>query len=56
MFSFPSSLHPSVHAYVIDFSNILNKTSIERLASADEFEVVREVQVRAPPCPATRVA
>jgi len=29
-----------------DFSNILNKTAIERLAQADEYEVVREVQVR----------
>ena len=28
-----------------DFSNILNKSSIERLANADEYEVVREVQV-----------
>lgn len=30
----------------VDFSNILTKTAIERLAEADEYEVVREVQVR----------
>lgn len=29
----------------LDFSNILSKTVIERLADADEYEVVREVQV-----------
>lgn len=29
----------------IDFSNILSKASIERLAEVDEYEVVREVQV-----------
>jgi hypothetical protein len=29
----------------VDFSNILSKSAIERLAQADEFEVVREVQV-----------
>ena len=29
----------------IDFSNILSKTAIERLADVDEYEVVREVQV-----------
>lgn len=29
----------------LDFSNILSKTSIERLADADEYEAVREVQV-----------
>lgn len=28
-----------------DFSNVLSKSSIERLAEVDEFEVVREVQV-----------
>lgn len=28
----------------MDFSNILSKTAIERLANADEYEVVREVQ------------
>ena len=32
-----------------DFSNILSKTTIERLADADEYEVVKEVQVRAVP-------
>jgi hypothetical protein len=30
----------------LDFSNILSKLAIERLAEADEYEVVREVQVR----------
>jgi hypothetical protein len=29
----------------IDFSNVLTKTVIERLADADEYEAVREVQV-----------
>ena len=29
-----------------DFSNILTKSAIERLAQVDEYEVVREVQVR----------
>jgi len=28
-----------------DFSNVLSKSSIERLAEVDEFEVVQEVQV-----------
>lgn len=28
-----------------DFSNVLSKSSIERIAEVDEFEVVREVQV-----------
>lgn len=28
-----------------DFSNILSKTAIERLAEVDEYEVVKEVQV-----------
>lgn len=36
---------PSWHKNV-DFSNILSKTAIERLAEADEYEVVKEVQVR----------
>jgi hypothetical protein len=31
--------------YVSDFSGILSKAAIERLADVDEFEVVREVQV-----------
>jgi hypothetical protein len=34
-----------VHFVPLDFSNILSKTSIERLADADEYEAVREVQV-----------
>lgn len=29
----------------LDFSNILSKVAIERLAEVDEYEVVREVQV-----------
>ena len=33
------------HLYSLDFSNILTKTAIERLADADEYEAVREVQV-----------
>ena len=33
------------HTLVTDFSNILSKTAIERLADADDYEVVREVQV-----------
>ena len=33
------------HLYPLDFSNILTKTAIERLADADEYEAVREVQV-----------
>lgn len=31
--------------HLSDFSNVLTKSSIERLAEVDEFEVVREVQV-----------
>lgn len=31
-----------------DFSSVLSKPSIERLAEVDEFEVVREVQVSRP--------
>lgn len=34
-----------LHLYPLDFSNILTKTAIERLADADEYEAVREVQV-----------
>ena len=34
------------HGGFIDFSNILSKTALERLAQVDEYEVVREVQVR----------
>jgi Sec1 family len=33
------------HLYPLDFCNILTKTAIERLADADEYEAVREVQV-----------
>lgn len=29
----------------LDFSNVLTKTVVERLAEADEYEVVQEVQV-----------
>lgn len=29
-----------------DFTNVLKKSQIERLAEADEHELVREVQVR----------
>lgn len=29
-----------------DFTNVLSKSQIERLAEADEHELVREVQVR----------
>ncbi|CDO69996.1 hypothetical protein BN946_scf184973.g6 [Trametes cinnabarina] len=35
---------PKYGEYYLYFSNILSKTAIERLADADEFEVVREVQ------------
>ncbi|KAI8833728.1 Sec1-like protein [Chytridium lagenaria] len=35
---------PSYGDYYLYFSNTLKKSSIERLAEADEFEVVREVQ------------
>ncbi|KAI0310191.1 Sec1 family-domain-containing protein [Amylostereum chailletii] len=35
---------PKYGEYYLYFSNILNKTAIERLADADEYEVVREVQ------------
>ena len=34
------------HAILLDFSNILSKSAIERLAQVDQYEVVREVQVR----------
>jgi hypothetical protein len=33
---------------VIDFSNVLTKGAIEMLAQADEYEVVKEVQVGLP--------
>ncbi|KAH0586270.1 hypothetical protein H2248_007518 [Termitomyces sp. 'cryptogamus'] len=35
---------PKYGEYYLYFSNILNKTAIERLAEADEYEVVKEVQ------------
>lgn len=35
---------PKYGEYYLYFSNILSKTAIERLANADEYEVVREVQ------------
>ncbi|KAH9936618.1 Sec1-like protein [Fomitopsis serialis] len=35
---------PKYGEYYLYFSNILSKTTIERLADADEYEVVREVQ------------
>ncbi|KAI0338990.1 Sec1-domain-containing protein [Trametopsis cervina] len=35
---------PKYGEYFLYFSNILSKTSIERLADVDEYEVVREVQ------------
>ena len=37
---------PDLPYAFIDFSNILTKVAIERLAEVDEYEVVREVQVR----------
>jgi hypothetical protein len=40
------SRESQIPAYaVLDFSNILSKSAIERLADVDEYEVVREVQV-----------
>ncbi|KZT09400.1 vacuolar protein sorting-associated protein 45 [Laetiporus sulphureus 93-53] len=35
---------PKYGEYYLYFSNVLTKTSIERLAEADEYEVVKEVQ------------
>ena len=43
--SFGTSVALILHLYPLDFSNILTKTAIERLADADEYEAVREVQV-----------
>jgi hypothetical protein len=40
-----SSCEPSNSPILSDFSNILSKTAIERLAEVDEYEVVKEVQV-----------
>ena len=40
-------LSPSLqlfHSFLIDFSNVISKTDIKRLAEADEHEVVRDVQ------------
>lgn len=36
----------SIDNFFQDFSHILTKSAIERLAEVDEYEVVREVQVR----------
>ena len=36
---------PAYGDYYIYFSNTIRKSDIERLAEADEYEVVREVQV-----------
>lgn len=41
-----SPLCQFTHTMLLDFSNVLSKTAIERLAQVDEYEVVREVQVR----------
>lgn len=42
----PNTLHiERLSDTLVDFSNVLTKTAIERLAEADEYEVVREVQV-----------
>lgn len=40
------SCEPCNSPLILDFSNILSKTAIERLAEVDEYEVVKEVQVR----------
>jgi hypothetical protein len=40
-----SPLYWLTHTMLLDFSNILTKSAIERLAQVDEYEVVREVQV-----------
>ena len=42
---FSASVALILRLYPLDFSNILTKTAIERLADADEYEAVREVQV-----------
>lgn len=39
-------VHSLSHKAMSDFSNVLSKTVIERLAQVDEYEVVKEVQVR----------
>jgi hypothetical protein len=39
--------HPwLIHNVITDFSSVLTKGQIEDMATADEFEVVKEVQVR----------
>jgi vacuolar protein sorting-associated protein 45 len=42
----PPILHSRIltDAYVLDFSNIIRKSSLERLAEADDHEVVRAIQ------------
>ena len=35
----------SLLTYVLDFSNTVRKSDVERLAEVDEHEVVREIQV-----------
>lgn len=37
--------YATIRAYTADFSNTLSKTQIEEMATVDEFEVVKEVQV-----------
>jgi hypothetical protein len=32
----------------LDFCNVLSKAQIEEMAMSDEYEVVKEVQVRSP--------
>lgn len=41
-----SPLYGLTYTMLLDFSNVLSKSAIERLAQVDEYEVVREVQVR----------
>lgn len=38
--------NPKYSGYWLYFSNVLKKSAIERLAEADESELVREIQVR----------
>lgn len=42
---FPPKFVTLTPSRLVDFSNILTKATIERLAEVDEYEVVREVQV-----------
>ena len=37
--------NPKYSGYWLHFSNVLKKSAIERLAEADESELVREIQV-----------